>query len=152
MNANYETEMVKEKLPAEPTLLEGETIEFKAKPAFSFFHWIAVIFLTFVPPFFWGIGLFFMLRYRKKHSGVWVTNKRLIDFDKNPLKGVYRVTSIPLSKIAKLRKGRFAGGPSDLFIDLGNRIVGVADVVIYLRGHTRPQHGLDGIKGAGETH
>jgi hypothetical protein len=142
-------DIIKEKLPSEPVLLKGETVEFKARPAFSFFHWIVVIILTFVPPFFWGIGLFFMFRYRKKHSAVWITSRRLIDFEKKPFSNMYRITSIPLSKISNIRKGRFSGGFSDFLIDLGNRIFGVSDVSIYIHGHSRPQYGLSDIKGAG---
>jgi hypothetical protein len=149
VNTRYHTEIVKEKLQTEPALLEGETVEFKATCALSFFHWIAVIILTFVPPFLWGIGLLFMLRYRKKHSGVWVTNKRLIDFNKNPLKGLYRVTSIPLAEITKIRKGRLTGTFGDVVIDLFNRMLGISDVSIYTQGHVRPRHGLSDIKGAG---
>jgi hypothetical protein len=150
MNERSDTEMIRATLPGEPPLLEGEAIAFRAKPAFSFFHWIAVVIVTFVPPFLGGVAIFFFLRYRVNHSAVWVTNKRLIDFEKKPFKKTYRVTSIPLSHITKIRRGRLDLGPSDLFLDLCNRMVGVSDVSIFVDNSLWAKHSLSDIKPAGE--
>jgi hypothetical protein len=132
-----------------PFLLDGEAVAFSAKPAFSLFHWIGVIILTFIPPFLWGPGLFLMLRYQKKHSGVWVTNNRLVHFEKVPFSGSYRITSIPLDQITRIKKGSLAGGPSDLLLDLLNRLVGIADVKVFVKDSACVQHSMTNIKPAG---
>ena len=149
MRQQYSTDIIKEKVTDAPFLLEGESIGFSAKPAFSFFHWIAVIILTFIPPFLWGLGLFLMLRHQKKHGGVWVTNKRLVHFEKVPFSKTYNVTSIPLDQITRIKKASFGGGPSDLILDLLNRIVGIADLKVFVKDSAWVQHSMTNIKPAG---
>jgi hypothetical protein len=50
--------IVPEKLESRPELLEGESVSFSASPAFTFFHGLAAVLLTFVPPFVWGLAMF----------------------------------------------------------------------------------------------
>lgn len=149
MREHYSTDIIKEKVTDAPFLLEGESIGFSAKPAFSFFHWVAVIILTFVPPFFWGLLLFLVLRHQKQHGGVWVTNKRLVHFEKVPFSKTYKVASIPLDQITKIKKASLGGSPSDVFLDLLNRIVGIADVKVFVKDSAWVQHSMTNIKPAG---
>jgi len=133
MKQQYATDIIKEKVTEAPFLLQGESIGFSAKHAFSPFHWLMVIILTFVPPFVWGLALFLMLRHQKEHGGVWVTNKRLVHFEKVPLSKTFHVTSIPLRQITWIKKASLGGSPSDLIADLLNRMLGIADLKVFVK-------------------
>lgn len=149
MRQTYDTDFIKEKVADAPFLLDGESIGFLARPAFSLIHWVMVIILTFVPPFFWGILAFLVLRHQKKHGGVWVTNKRLVHFEKVPFSKTYQITSIPLHQITSIKKASLTGGPSDLIADLCNRMLGIADLKIFVKDSAWVQHSMTDLKPAG---
>jgi hypothetical protein len=151
MNERYSSEVVRERVTGRPVLAEGEVLEYEGKHGFPPMFLIGGIILSFIPPFFWGIGVVLLLWYQKKHDGVWVTNQRLINFDKVPFTQKYNVTSIPLRLISKIRRHPFDPlGILELLLRPIDKLLGVDDLQVFVKGSMLVKCEMDDIKGAGK--
>lgn len=126
----YATHVIVETHEGPPVLLEGESIEINAKHGFPPTMVVCSVFAFFAPPFvIWGLLallILFTMRHQKKYNGVWVTNKRFVEFTKRVFsKNKYDVTSIPLGEIRDIRHSN----ASRL-----DRLFGVGDFEVFVKG------------------
>lgn len=146
MRQAYATDVIREKIVGPPFLIEGETVEYEARHGFSPTMLVICIVVTFIPPFFWGVGLFVIMWFKVKYSGAWVTNKRLVDFKKIILSKQYAVTSIPLSEISKIRRAPIGGDLFELVAKPIERLLGIDDVQIFVRDANWVQCSITEVK------
>lgn len=151
MNTQFENEIVAEKMIGMPELLEGEVIEYDAKHGMQPFLVALSVVGTFIPPFFWGPALFVMIWLALKNRGIWITNKRFINFQKAfPLTQKYGVISIPFSKIRSVEfaSAKDAGSFSEFFEKVSGKVFGISDITVFLNDSKRDKYSFVDIKNA----
>lgn len=143
MRETYATEVIREKTAAPPFMIEGETLEFEAIHGMSPLMTIISVILTFVPPFVWGPALYLFMRYQNKHSGVWVTNKRLVNYVKLPFSKQFAVTSIPLGEIRRIRRVPLS---TNGVLQLLDRVFGIDDIQVFVKDKSFVQCSVTDVK------
>ena len=111
-----------------PTIQENETLIYRAREGRSVSFLIGFI-LTFIPPFIWGPLVIIVTSYLAVHSGVLVTDRRLIAFSKHFRPGKYRVIQIPLHHVEFIRRPGLLekGDPEENLLD---RLFGIGNVEV----------------------
>jgi len=137
---------MREKIAGPPFLIEGETLDYEARHGLPPTMLVISIVITFIPPFLWGPGLFLLMWFHKKHGGAWVTNKRLVDYQKVPFSKQYAVTSIPLSEITKIRRAPIGKDIFELLTKPIERLLGIDDVQIFVRDSNWVQCSITDVK------
>jgi hypothetical protein len=115
---------------SKPCLMENESLIFETREGMIVTLLIG-IFFTFIPPFFWGPIIIAFSIYLEKNSGVKVTDKRLIIFQKGFLPQKYFVYEIPLSQISNAKKVTvFKNFVWDFGMNIINRLFRISDIDI----------------------
>lgn len=110
-----------------PTIQENETLIYRAREGRSVSFLLGFI-LTFIPPFIWGPLVIIVTSYLALHSGVLVTDRRLIAFSKHFRPGKYRVIQIPLHHVEFIRRpSLLEGDPEENLLD---RLFGIGNVEV----------------------
>jgi hypothetical protein len=150
MRQSYATDVIREKIAGPPFLIEGETLDYEVRHGISPAMAIVAVVLTFIPPFIWGPGLYLLMHFQKKSGGAWVTNKRLVDFQKLPFSKQYAVTSIPLGEITKIRRAPIRVSIFDLITKPIERLFGIDDIQIFVRDSNWVQCSITDVKSPGQ--
>jgi len=145
MIQSYSTTVIREKTAGPPFLIEGEAIIYQTKHVIRPTAFLIACFVTFLPPFIWGVLLLTLAWFNKRNTGVWLTNYRLISFDKFIFSRQYLVTSIPLGEISKVRRA-----PStdvlEFFTNMIERMLGMGDLQVFVRDSKIVQCSITDIK------
>jgi len=146
MRLSYATDVIREKIAGPPFLIEGETITYEARRGLSPSMLVIAIAITFVPPFLWGPGLFLLMWFHRRYSKTWVTNKRVVSFQKIPFSKQYALTSIPLGEITKIRRAPITTDFFELLTKPIERLLGIDDVIIFVRDSNWVQCSITDVK------
>lgn len=143
MRLNYEDDVIREKVAGPPFLLDGESVELNGKIGTPASIVIVSIILTVVPPFFWGVLLFFIVRYIRRTSGYWVTDRRIVYWTKVPFSKQFSVQSAPLEKVSRVRRTPLS---TSFVTKLFDRMMGVDDIQIFVNDSSIVQMSLLDVK------
>jgi hypothetical protein len=104
-----------------PTIESDETLVYRAFEAKTSAYLIGFV-LTFIPPFVFGPLFILYTYYIGRHSGIMVTNRRLVAFTKNFSPRKYSVIEFPLKHLVSVH---MAGDIEDRIL---NRLIGQGDI------------------------
>jgi hypothetical protein len=112
-----------------PTIEPDETLVYRAFEAKVSSYLIGIV-ATFIPPFILGPLIILGTYYIGRHSGIMVTNKRLVVFTKNFSPKKYSVIEFPLNHLISVR---MAGDIEERIL---NRLMGAGNIRLEWEDHT----------------
>lgn len=115
-----------EPVKGRPYIESDETLIIKANKGQAFGYFVGVIGLFIPPMIIWGIPILLITYFFSRKSGLMLTNRRLVVFNKKIQPDMYSVVSIPLKHINEVKPG-WAGGKSHKFLQ---RLFGEGDLSI----------------------
>lgn len=146
MRLSYATDVIREKISGPPFLIEDEVLGYEARHGLSPTLFVISIVITFIPPFLWGPIFLLFNWHHRRHRGTWVTNKRLVSYQKLLFSKQYAVTSIPLGEITKIRLAPLSLDIFDRLAKLVERFLGIDDVQVFVRDQNWVQCSITDVK------
>lgn len=145
MRLSYDSDVIRERVAGPAFLIENETIQYVGRVGLPASVVVIAAFAALVPPWFiWGALLLYLAHRARRTNGLWITNRRLVYFEKDPFSKSYMVQSVPLHQIRTLRFTSLAA--SGGFLRLVDRLLGVADLQVLVHDSSWVQVTMVDIK------